>query len=486
MFVITPPSDTADTSDTAAPAARRSLGTTFWRIWCAQTVSTLGSAVAGIGIAVHVFLDSGNAVWLGLLMAAGGVPFVLLAPLLGRIDRFDRRAVMIAGDSIAAVGTLTALAFALDGRLASWHLVVAAVIGGVGTAIQLPAAQAAVPLLVDDDQLDRANGVAQIGPAAGIVVAPMIATFLVARWGITAVLLVDAVTFAVAVATTALTPFRRPAHRAADARTADGRSADGRSADARTDDARAADDDATTGWAPVVDWLRRTGRGIALLIALMAVVNLCLGVFNVTLVAVVATIDARWAGVPLAVGGVAMLVAGVVIGRRGLTERRMAAVTLGTSMLAVGCGVCGLRPSLAVVALGSAIALAAVPVLSSAATTVLHERVPTEMLGRMFALRGGIGRALDPIGAVVAGVVISSVAEPAMSDDGSLRATVGRVLATGDGRGAALVMVIVACGLGLLALAAGSSAALRDLDDPRSLGAPGPVETARSEPAPVS
>jgi MFS family permease len=443
---------------------RRPLGATFWRIWSAQTVSTLGSAVAGVGIAVHVFLMTGDAWWLGLLMAAAGMPFVLLAPLLGRVDRFDRRSVMIAGDSIAAIGTLTALAFALGGDLEEWHLVIAAVIGGVGTAIQAPAAQAAVPTLVDDDQLDRANGFAQIGPAGGIVAAPVIATMLVSHWGITAVLLVDAVTFAVAVAVTALTPF-------------------GSRPDRETDEADQDQYDtvaAAAGWTPVVEWMRRSGRGIAMLLALTATVNLCLGFFNVALVAVVATIDEEWAGLPLAVGGISMLGAGVVVGRRGLADRRMPAVTMGIFMLAAGSAVCGLRPSLAIVALGTAIALAGVPVLSSASTTVLHERVPAAMLGRMFALRGGIGRALDPIGAVVAGVMISAVAEPAMSSDGALHRSAGRVLATGDGRGAALVMILVACPLAILAMVTRSSAALRRLDEPRPAADHRQVDVARA------
>jgi MFS family permease len=449
----------------------------FWRIWSAQTVSTLGSAVAGIGIAVHVFLDSGNALWLGLLMAAAGLPFVVLAPALGRIDRFDRRAVMIAGDSIAALGTLTALAFALGGNLEAWHLVIAAVIGGVGTAIQMPAAQAAVPSLVDDDQLDRANGFAQIGPAGGIVAAPVIATMLVSRWGITAVLILDAVTFAVAVAVTALTPFgSRPDRRRLEHHTDDGDDIDDVATDVATDAAGG-------GWAPVFDWMRGSGRGVAVLLVLMSTVNLCLGFFNVALVAVVATIDERWAGLPLAVGGLSMLGASVVIGRRGLAARRLPAVTFGMFMLAVGCAVCGLRPSLAVVALGTAIALAGAPVLSSASTTMLHERVPAAMHGRMFALRGGIGRALDPIGSVVAGIVISVVAEPAMSPDGALHRSVGRVLATGDGRGAALVMIVVGFALASLAMVARSNASLDRLDEPRPAGDARQVEAARSMPA---
>jgi hypothetical protein len=163
-----------------------------------------------------------------------------------------------------------------------------------------------------------------------------------------------------------------------------------------------------------------------------------------------------------------MLGAGIVIGRRGLAERRMPAVTIGVSMLAAGCAISAVRPSLAIVAVGTAVALAAVPILSAASTTIMHERVPAAMHGRMFALRGGVTRALDPIGSLVAGVAISVVAQPAMSPGGALEHSVGRVLATGEGRGAALVSIGVALVLGLVAMVARSSASLRHLDEPPS------------------
>jgi MFS family permease len=452
---------------TPSPPSPRPLGRAFWRIWSAQTVSTLGSSVAGFGIAVHVFLDSGNAMWLGLLMAAASLPFVVLAPLLGRIDRFERRAVMITGDVIAAVGTIAALAFAIQGTLEAWHLVIAAVIGGIGTAIQMPAAQAAIPALVEPDQLDRANGLGQIGPAGGMVVAPVIATMLVAQWGITAVLIVDVVTFAVAVAATALTPFRSHLDRREPS-----------VADAAGNDLHLP----ITGWAPVIDWMRTSGRGVATLMAVSATVNLCLGFFNVALVAVVATIDEQWAGVPLAAGGIAMIGASIVIGQRGLPERRVPAITLGLFMLAAGCAICGLRPSLAVVAIGAAIALAAVPIVSSAASTMLHERVPSSLQGRVFALRGGVSRSLDPLGAAAAGVVISVLAEPAMSPGGALERTFGRVLSTGDGRGAALVMIFVSVALAVIATAVRSTSSLRHLDTPLPTGVDRQVEPEQSEP----
>jgi len=427
---------------------RTPLGTAFWRIWSGQTVSTLGSATAGVGVAVYVFLDTGNALWLGVLTACAGVPFVLLTPLLGRIDRFDRRAVMIIGDCLAALGTVGALVAALLGRLDPWHLVLAAFIGGVGSAIQVPAAQAAVPALVAEDQLDRANGLAQLGPAMSLVIGPALATALVARWGIVAVLLVDAVTFVIAVTATAITPFGSRVAQPATSRCAP----DGERVE--------------VGWSPVRAWLRGPGTGILWLLGLMATVNLCLGFFNVALVATVTSIDETSAGLPLAVGGLSMLAASLALGRWGLPGRRVPAITSGLLALAMGCAITGVRPSLALVSLGMAIALAGVPVVSATSVTLLHERVPADLHGRMFALSGGVSRALDPIGAVVAGVLIAAFTEPAMATDGALDHSVGVVLGTGHGRGAALVCVVVGLVLAIVAGLVHSARSLRQFDDP--------------------
>ena len=48
--------------------------------------------------------------------------------------------------------------------------------------------------LVDPAALARANGLAQLGPAAGIVIGPALASPLVARWGIEDVLGLDLAT----------------------------------------------------------------------------------------------------------------------------------------------------------------------------------------------------------------------------------------------------------------------------------------------------
>ncbi|HRE03622.1 MAG TPA: MFS transporter, partial [Ilumatobacteraceae bacterium] len=185
----------------SAGAPRSALGRRFMTVWAGQTVSAIGSNIAGIGMAVFVFLETGSTIWLGVLTAAAAAPYALLGPVLHLVDRWPRKAVMIGGDCVAAVGTAFALTMAGIGQLEIWHLAVGALLGGIGSAFQTPAAQAAVPLLVPPSELGRANGLAQLGPAVGIVSGPLLAAPLVAWWGITAVLVVDLVTFVVAMAT---------------------------------------------------------------------------------------------------------------------------------------------------------------------------------------------------------------------------------------------------------------------------------------------
>lgn len=413
-----------------------SLGRPFLTIWFGQTISLIGSAVSAVGVAVWVFLETGSAAWLGMLAALAALPVLLAGPFLPIVDRYPRRTMMIAADTVATLGTIVALCLAVAGRLEVWHLVVAAFVGGAGSAFQFPAFQAAVPLLVDREGLGRANGLNQFGPAVGIVVGPVVATPLVAWWGITAVLIVDVVTFAVAIGCTVAVGF-------------DDQRDSGSGA---TDAAPAAPNSDDGSWGSAWVWMRVDGRPLVTLLIVLAITNFVLAFFNIALIALATTLGgAARAGLVLGAGGVSMLAGSVVLGRRGIARRRMRtlAVTLGAA--GVGCLVAAARPSFLLLVLGVMIALGMVPAVNATVSTIFHEQVPPRMQGRVFGLRAAIGRGLESIGSVVAGFVIVMVAEPAMTT-GSIGAdTVGRLIGVGPERGAAAVLVAV--GVALVALA---------------------------------
>ena len=415
------------------------LGRRFLTVWAGQTASAIGTVLSGVGVAVYVFLETGSAAWLGVLAALSSAPYLLTAPLMSITDRFARRSTMIAADVFAVIGPTGALVLAFAGRLEIWHLAVAGFLGGVGNAFQWPASQAAVPALVAPEALGRANGLGQLGQAAGIVLGPVLATPLVAWWGIEAVLLVDLATFLIAVIATLSVPF-----------------------DDVPVDGTVPDDGS---WRAMFDWLRGDGRPFVTLLAASAIVNFLLAFFNVSVLVVATDLGgtAR-AGVVLGAAGAAMVVGSLVSGRRGVGDDRVGTFARGILLAGGGFFLASLRPSLLLLIVGVVVALGSIPALNAAGSTLYHERVPSSMHGRMFGLRTAIGRSLEPVGAVVAGVLVARLAEPSMADDGALAGSVGVVLGVGPGRGAALVLGLVGLtlvGVGVWLARSGVRAALR-------------------------
>jgi predicted MFS family arabinose efflux permease len=383
-------------------------------------VSSVGTSLSGIGVAVFVFVETGSAAWLGVLTAVAALPYLLTGPLMPRLDRYPRRTAMIVADSLAALGTLVAFALALSGRLEVWHLVVAGFVGGVGNSLQFPAFQAAIPALVSDEALGRANGLNQLGPALGIVIGPVVATPLVAWHGIRAVLVVDLATFAFAVVTTAIVRF-------------------GPAGDPLRSGVEMGDDGS---WRTAFTWLRTEGRPVLGLLGAIATVNFCLAFFNISMLALATDVagTAR-AGLVFGAAGVAMIVGSLAVGIRGVPTRRVRTFSLALTAMGIGCAVAASRATFGVLAVGSVIALVMVPIVNAAVATIYHERVPPTMQGRVFGLRSAIGHSLEPLGSVVAGFLIARVAVPAMAEGGVGAATIGPMIGVGPERGAALVLL---------------------------------------------
>jgi MFS family permease len=419
---------------------RPPLGSRFLRIWFGQMVSTIGSTLSAVGVAVYVYLETGSEVWLGALAALAALPIVIVGPFLGLVDRFPRRSVMITADMLAAIGPSTALLLAVTGRLEVWHLVVAGFLGGLGTAVQTPASMAALPSLVEPEAIGRANGLAQLGPALGLVAGPVLATPLVAWWGIKAVLLADLATFLVGMLLTLLTPF----------------------ADA-IDDPEIADD---RSWRAAWVWLRESGRPLLVLLVAMSAINFSLAFFNLALLVVATNVGgAARAGVALGAGGAAMIAGSLIVAHRGVSHQRIRTIVRTLVLVSAGTAVAASRPVFGLVVVGVALALVGVPAVSAAVATVFHERVPASMHGRVFGLRATISQTLGPIGAVIAGFVITNLAAPALEPNGVLSGTIGQLIGTGPDRGAALVMLCVAGALLALATGLWMARSFADLDE---------------------
>lgn len=135
------------------------LGGDFRRFWAAAASSNLGDGIRLAALPLLALELTDDARLISLVGAATLLPWLVFGPLGGVIvDRHDRRRLMIAGQIGRAVLVGGLLALIATDSATIWSVIAVAFGLGAGEVIVDSASQAAVPRLVDPDQLDRANG----------------------------------------------------------------------------------------------------------------------------------------------------------------------------------------------------------------------------------------------------------------------------------------------------------------------------------------
>jgi MFS family permease len=182
--------------------AEHRLSGDFWRFWTGQTISNLGSSFTFLALPLLVFQLTGSAVNLAATTAAYFVPYLLFGLVIGAwVDRVDRKRMMILVDfgRAAVIASIPALA-AVD-ALSVWWIYAATFLTATLTIAFDSGEFAAVPSLVDREDLVTANGRIQASYQGAQFIGPILAGGLLgAGLDVEDVLLVDAASFLVSAA----------------------------------------------------------------------------------------------------------------------------------------------------------------------------------------------------------------------------------------------------------------------------------------------
>jgi predicted MFS family arabinose efflux permease len=129
----------------------------FRLLWIGQSLSGLGAEVSAVGFPLLVLATTGSPAKAGLVGLVASAPFVLIQlPAGAYVDRWNRRAVMLAADAGRAVA-LGSIALALWlGHLAFAHLLIVAAVEGSLFVLFRLAEGAALRLVVDEARLPAA------------------------------------------------------------------------------------------------------------------------------------------------------------------------------------------------------------------------------------------------------------------------------------------------------------------------------------------
>jgi len=170
----------------------------FWKFWLGQTISNFGSSFSQFALPLLVYKLTGSALNLGIASAATFLPYLLFGLLIGAwVDRIDRKRLMIGTDIARALIT------ALIPLLAGLHMLAVYWIYGVTFILSTltiffnTGEFAAIPSLVNQDDLVTANGRIQASYSAASIAGPLLAGVLVALLSLPMILLIDAASFIV-------------------------------------------------------------------------------------------------------------------------------------------------------------------------------------------------------------------------------------------------------------------------------------------------
>jgi MFS family permease len=182
-------------ADPVARAPMRALlagNRAFRTLWTARLISFLGDSLGLIALLLYTASHFGTGLAVALLMIAGDFVPSLLSPVAGAIsDRWDRRAVLITCELVQ--GALIAVIAVTLPSLPLLLLLVA--IQSAVAAVFQPASRSAVPSVVPDADLERANAAIGFGTNGMDSAGPLAGAALLAVLSVRELLLIDAATF---------------------------------------------------------------------------------------------------------------------------------------------------------------------------------------------------------------------------------------------------------------------------------------------------
>jgi len=170
----------------------------FWKFLAGQSISTLGSSFTSFALPLLIFKLTGSALNLAFTVVATVLPYLLLGLVIGAwADRVQRKRLMIGTDlARALVIASIPLVFAL-GFLSVWWIYSVAFVTSTLSICFDAANFAAVPSLVQRDELVTANGRISASYSMAKIMGPLLAGLLLIKVPLPMLLLVDAASFLV-------------------------------------------------------------------------------------------------------------------------------------------------------------------------------------------------------------------------------------------------------------------------------------------------
>jgi MFS family permease len=346
----------------------------------------LGSAISDTGTWMQVMAQgwvmstlTNRGFYLGLAAAAAGIPTILLAMKGGEAaDRYDKRKILIWTQIVQIILALALGYLVLIGRIQIWHVIVLALCLGTCIAFEMPAINALVPELVTKDQIATAIALDRSVFHGSRLVGPSVAGIFVGWWGAASAFFTNAFTFLALIAALATLP-------------------------ARTIGTAEEEEQRKSGFKEGLIYVRKD-RTILAMIVLIGLSTIFVFPFLSTMLPLyvrnVLQLGPTQMGYLMAVSG-----SGSLLGALGLLSvpRHLRFRFMTFAVITVGLALCAMSRSTSFVLSAISMGILAIGMSSNfgLASTIVQERAPSPLRGRISAIFGLSFFGLTPIGSLI-------------------------------------------------------------------------------------
>lgn len=361
----------------------------FFTIWGGQALSLIGSQLVQFALIWWLTSETGSATVLTFATLAGMLPQVIIGPFVGTlVDRWNRKRIMIAADSLIALVTLVlAYLFAIN-QVQIWTVYLAMFFRSSGTAFHQPAMQSSTSLMVPEEHLTRVQGANQtLRGGLNIISAPL-GALLLEFLPISSILGIDVISALFAVTPLFFIDLPQPKK------------------DKRKDTVKAINtiwDDFKEGIRYVTDW-----PGLVLITVMAIILNMIIAPAFALLPLLVknyfngSALELGWVESALGIGTV---LGGLTLSAWGGFSKRIVTTLTGLITSSVGFFLVALSPPtlLSMAIAGVFIIGVMITMVNGPIFAILQATVDPAMQGRVFTLTNSGASAMAPLGLIIAG-----------------------------------------------------------------------------------
>ena len=416
----------------------------FLLLWGASLISASGSGMSSFALGIFMYQKTGLSTMTGLMILAGFLPGLIFSPFAGALaDRHDRRVLMMMGDGLSIIGLLCilfSLQFLQKEMLVGGILLGAAISSGFSSLVE-PAFRATISDLLKKEEYTRASGMVQLIPASRYLLSPVLSGLVLSFAGIRPVIMLDILTILI---TLPITYIVRREMRGIP----------------RGEGTKLAED-LSLGFHLIYD-----KKGLWLLVMLGILVSFCLGTVQTLMIPMLLPFGGEsFAGFATTVSACGMLVGGLILSRFSI--KKDFSHILQASLLGMGFFMAAFAwgNNKILICSFSFCLFMSLPFANASMDYLVRVNVSLAHQGKAWGLISLISQAGYVLAYALTGVAVDFIIKPFLQKEGNAAKFALNIPGRGEGRGAALMIIIAAVFLMFIALTLPRKSEIRELEE---------------------